>query len=684
MPPIDLSHGFNFLQQGDFAGADTFFSNVVEKNPSNADALNGLAVAKMHTASPAEALPIFRKALSSNGQNSSILNNYGVALMRSGLWHAARDVFIRSINIRAEHPDAWANLGNVNLLLQEEPHRVENPLNRALAINPQHADALEHLAKLRLAQGRHRERAAILQNLAKIQPRRGPLYYVEAARSLIAENDHDAALPLLKEAARLVPNDAGLQKFYGECLGETGHWEDARRQLRHAAGMEGGMEHWKYKHLWYCPAVFQDEDAIENYWAALETDLNAALKDRPVFDWKTLPYDGFASPYSLPHLNRSCKEVREKFAELLEASFPFESAPERADGPLRIGFLATPGQEAGFIRSTLPLAAELDPQKYQVIIIYHHSAHGGFARPGLAHVGLFAYGDDFAEAVERIRGLGCDLIHYWKAGEDLWSTFLPMCRLAGVQTTGWGTHGTSGLKQIDHYISWDAAEPENAQDFYTERLVRLPVAPGHEQANITATGINRRDLGLPAGMLYFCPHRLPKYHPAFDKALDHILSGVPDAFVMILLGGPAQQGENLRRRLADRLIPANYNRLIFISPTNTERYLRHMAVSDAVLDAPYYSGEFTGQDAISLGIPTLSLEGSLLVQRYNAARSRAMGIGELVAADMEDYIKKAIRLGKDADFREEMRKQILEKREVLHGERALVEAFSGFLDETLA
>lgn len=474
-----------------------------------------------------------------------------------------------------------------------------------------------------------------------------------------------------------------MQKLYGECLGETGHWEDARRQLRHAAGMEGGRELWKYKHLWYCPSVFSDDDAIETYWKALQEDLEAALKEKPEFDWNELPYDGFTSPYAITHLNRSCREVREKFAQLLEGAFAFDAAPERADGPLRVGFLVTPGQEGSFIRSTLPLAAELDPQKYQVIVIFHHSAHGNFVRPGLAHVGMFAYGDNFAEAVEKIRELGCDLIHYWKAGEDLWSTYFPMCRLAGVQTTGWGTHGTSGIKQIDHYISWDAAEPENAQGEYTENLVRLPVAPGHEQPDITATGVTRASLGLPSGVLYFCPHRLPKYHPDFDKTLDHILSGVPDSFVMILLGGQALQGDALRKRLSDRLIPANFNRLIFLSPMNVDRYLRHMSVADIILDAPYYSGEFTGQDAISLGIPTVGLEGGLLVQRYNAARYRAMELGELVASDMEEYIKKAIHLGKDEAYRKEVAGKIVDRRETLRNEQALVEAFSKFLDETL-
>lgn len=684
MPPIDLSHGFSFLQEGDFPKAETFFANIVEKNPSNPDALNGLAIAKMHTGNPADSLPVFRKALSANGQNPSILNNYGVALMRAGLWHAARDVFIRSINVRPDHADAWANLGNVNMLLQEEPHRVENPLNRALAINPKHADALEHLAALRALQGRHRERAVLMQNLARLQPARAPLFLFEAARSLISENDNDAALPLLKEAARLAPNDVGLQKIYGDCLGETGNWEDARRQLRHAAGMQGGNPNWKWNHLGFCPTVFADQDAIENYWTALQADLDAALDEKPAFDWQRLPEDGFSPPYGITHLNRSCRETREKFAKILASSFPFDKPPERADGPLRVGFLVTPGQEGGFARSTLPLAAELDPQKYQVILIFHHSAQHLFARPGLAHVGLFAYGDDFPETVERIRGLGCDLIHFWKAGEDPWSTFLPMCRLAGTQTTGWGTHGTSGLEHIDHYLSWDAAEPENAREHYTENLVLLPVPPGHELANITATGINRRSLGLPAGIVYFCPHRIPKYHPDFDQALDHILSGVPEAFVMLLLGGPAEQGNLLRRRLAGRLSPANYNRLIFLSPMNTDRYLRHMAVADAVLDAPYYSGEFTGQDAISLGVPTVSLEGGLLVERYNSARYRTLGLDDLVAVDPEDYIKKAIRLGKDKAFRDAMRQAILDKRETLHAERALVDAFSKFLDETLA
>src|ERR1700729_3076531 len=47
-------------------------------------------------------------------------------------------------------------------------------------------------------------------------------------------------------------------------------------------------------------------------------------------------------------------------------------------------------------------------------------------------------------------------------------------KLAPCQVAMWGSPYTTGFPNLTHYFSSDAMEPENAEEHYSEQLVRLP------------------------------------------------------------------------------------------------------------------------------------------------------------------------------------------------------------------
>jgi predicted O-linked N-acetylglucosamine transferase (SPINDLY family) len=63
---------------------------------------------------------------------------------------------------------------------------------------------------------------------------------------------------------------------------------------------------------------------------------------------------------------------------------------------------------------------------------------------------------------------------YADIGMEPFSYTLAFSRLAPVQCVAWGHPVTTGLPEIDHFLSSDLMEPPGAEAHYTERLVRLP------------------------------------------------------------------------------------------------------------------------------------------------------------------------------------------------------------------
>src|SRR5205814_6934306 len=66
-----------------------------------------------------------------------------------------------------------------------------------------------------------------------------------------------------------------------------------------------------------------------------------------------------------------------------------------------------------------------------------------------------------------------DILHYTDIGMGERSYTLAATRLAPIQCVTWGHPMTTGLPSVDYFISSEDLDAPDAQDHYTEKLVRL-------------------------------------------------------------------------------------------------------------------------------------------------------------------------------------------------------------------
>ncbi len=91
-------------------------------------------------------------------------------------------------------------------------------------------------------------------------------------------------------------------------------------------------------------------------------------------------------------------------------------------------------------------------------------------------------------------------------------------RLTPVQCNSWGHPDTSGMQTMDYYLSSDLMEPTDAEDHYTERLVRLPnLSIYYEPLDQNSPNVTRQQLGIASdAVAFWCGQSLYKYLPEFD------------------------------------------------------------------------------------------------------------------------------------------------------------------------
>ena len=650
---LDLQHEFkralSLHRAGDLSAAALIYEQILCAFPDHAGATHFLGMTHFARGDLTTALQLIERSLVIMRSNSVYWNNYGVVLLRAERPSEARSAFEHALTIRPDYADASANIGLACMQLHDQDHVVEYHLNRALAISPDHADALEHLTRLRARQHRISEVFALTK----------------------------------RRAERNLPTASELHHL-GTLAGDCCEIEDSKEYFRNASKMPGGRPEWRWKHLWYCPTFFATDSEMEEYWQNLNRDLDEAISERPRYDWRTLFSEGFTHSFNLPHLNRCCRDVLEKYEELFAPSFSFERPSYASGNRIRVGFMVTPGHENGFIRLTSGIISQLDRNRFDVVLFHHESASLRFeALFSDENVHRVPYSWNPEETVQKLRDIRCDVIYHWKVAADLWSTFLPMCGLAPRQFTSWGTHGTSGMKQIDRYISWDRAEVLDAQQHYTERLYLMRSAPFCEPIpSDLPSRATRSELGLPeTGAIYFCPHRVQKYHPIFDRYLCEILERDRTGHVVLLTGNRPDIAEKLKNRMRNAIGEPLFSRVIMLPSQSVDSYYRYLSASTVILQSPIYSGEITTVDGFLYGVPSVTQTGELLIQRYTSAFYDEAGITGLTATSREDYVSLAVRVGMDHDWRNDLSRQIATYRRRFFENRETVREWEHFLSD---
>ncbi|HEX9702203.1 MAG TPA: hypothetical protein VGA19_05080, partial [Rhodospirillales bacterium] len=275
-----------------------------------------------------------------------------------------------------------------------------------------------------------------------------------------------------------------------------------------------------------------------------------------------------------------------------------------------------------------------------------------------------------------------DVIYYPEIGMWPNTYFLAFARLAPVQVTTWGHPDTTGVPNVDYFLSPAAAEPADADGHYSERLVRFrDLITCYRRPAPPADPPDRQALGLPAdGRLYVCPQTLFKFHPSFDPVLGDILGRDP-AGIVVLIGPPAgsQQQALLHARFR-RAFPEAADRVVFLPPMPFEKYLGLLMLADAVLDLPTFSGGNSSLEAFAMGVPVVTWPGDFMRGRVTLACYRQMGIDDLVAGDAEEYVGLALRLAGDADFRAAVRAKIQANADRLFDNTGFVRELEDFLE----
>jgi predicted O-linked N-acetylglucosamine transferase (SPINDLY family) len=282
----------------------------------------------------------------------------------------------------------------------------------------------------------------------------------------------------------------------------------------------------------------------------------------------------------------------------------------------------------------------------------------------------------------QIRADNLHILVYPELGMDAPTFTMAGLRLAPIQCTAWGHPVTTGLPTIDYFLSSELMEPENAQEHYSETLVRLPnIGVAYPKPTIPPLIKSRADYNLPEdAILYLCCQAPFKYLPQYDYIFAEIALQVPHAKFLFL------RGELLKPRLdrAFTKVDLNYdNYCIFLTIPERLDYLLVNLLSDVYLDTLTWSGGNTSLEAIACHLPIVTYPGEFMRGRHTDSFLKMIDVTETIAKNEVEYIEIAVKLGRDRAWREEIKEKMKERSDRLYDDRVCVKGLEAFYQQVV-
>lgn len=239
---------------------------------------------------------------------------------------------------------------------------------------------------------------------------------------------------------------------------------------------------------------------------------------------------------------------------------------------------------------------------------------------------------------------------------------LGVCALkpAPVQVSWLGHPNTTGLPQMDYFISDHHCSPPGMVDrYFTETVWRLPrifcsYLPPEEFPPVQPAHPSRR-----GEVVFGCFTSMTKINGELIALWGRILHALPGA--RLFMKGVGLESREGRDELLDRFrrVGIPEDRLLLKGVTGTRReHLAMYELVDIALDTFPYHGTTTTCEALWMGVPVVTLAGGTHVSRVGCSLLHSVGLGDLVAETAEGYVAAAVALADDRERREFLRENL--------------------------
>lgn len=237
------------------------------------------------------------------------------------------------------------------------------------------------------------------------------------------------------------------------------------------------------------------------------------------------------------------------------------------------------------------------------------------------------------------------------------------CKPAPVQAAYLGYFDTTGMDQVDYFLTDSHMSTPESQKYHTEELMCFPQSCFCY--NLPETSLRFDIVECPAlknGYVTFGMYsNSAKINTATLRLWANIMSNLPTSRLeMIIDDGDNEAIKNiyLGQFEAEGVSPERIN---LRSKSNYGDYLKAYNNVDIIFDTYPYCGGATTCDAFWMGVPVISLVGEHHFSRVGLSLLSAVGLDYFACKDEDEYVAKATVLASKPDALNKIRVQLRQR-----------------------
>ena len=622
-----------------------------------------------------EALNAYREALALNPHHASSLFNSGHALLQLNREIEALDFYKRAYAADPANLDALCNFGTLSNAI----HQYENAIvafTELLEKNRNYRPARNNRAHAYRRLKRYSEAISDYQALVATDPQDEKAYFNLALAQLDLK-DFENALGTLTKSLAIKPDYLDALVAHGLTLYELDRYSEALKSFDQAIKLSplfgdarlnrghlrrlmndflGAIEDYDlvireglpYKYvlgdLLYCKMQICEWNGLEEIYKKIETGIQDG--------------DKVATPFALLSYGRSAA-VQKRCAEIYcQSEFHPRTdidPPEvpKAKDKIRIGYFSADFHDHATMHLMAGLFESHDRDRFEI-----YAFSFGPVKKDTMRARAEAAFDYFVEASELsdkaiallARHFEIDIAIDLKGFTTHSRAGIFSYRAAPIQINYLGYPGTMGTDFIDYIIADEIVVPDGFDQFYSEKIIRLPICyqVNDSKRQKFDIPVQRCEVGLPEDAFVFCCFNNNfKITPDVFDVWCRLLRQVNGSVLWLLADNNAAK-ENLLKEAVSRGIEPG--RLVFAQRVRPEIHLARHGVADLFLDCFPCSAHTTASDALFAGLPILTIAGETFASRVATSLLTSIGLSDMSAASIEEYEKKALVLARNPEL----------------------------------
>jgi len=715
--------GMLYYQRGEYAKAARYIQSAIEVVPNFGPIYSNLGNALDELGRFDEAIQAHRKAIELQPAYANAYLNLGNIYAKHARYAEAVELYQKAVALDPNQALAWSGLGLALIYLNRLEEATE-ALRRALSLSPQlamahlnYAHALTYMKSAKEEAVSHYRQAMLLEPHYVIaraylgnrtreitkSPSSKPVIpqpsqleaepYAYLAHAYFLQSKIPESIGALRTAIEKDPSNHEYWFDLGRILQLQGDEEEAAGCYNKAKG--GHLDTIaSIRHALNISSIADSRQKIEQSRMRISQEVEQLMEsenleiDDPYRQWGQpnffLAYQGEDDV----DIQRNVAQLYSKACKSLTWTSPHIAAwkkkPPRQR--TRIGIISMNLYNHTIGKLNKGWIERLDRERFEVVWLRIPVKDDAFSRELAQRVDRVSLipTSTLNEARHAIAAEELDILFFTDIGMDAFTYFLSYARLAPVQCVTWGHPVTTGIPNLDYFISSRHIEPEDAQSHYSEKLVLFDHLPCYYELPVVEHSKSRAELNLPDdARLYMCPQSLFKFHPDFDEVLGEILRRDDKALLVMIEGAY----KNWTKKLSDRFqkaFPDQSHKVRFLPALSYQDFLNLQRLSDALLDPPHFGGGNTTYEALSMGCPIITWPGPFMRGRVTEGCYRQMEITDLIANSREEYIEMVNKLANNAEWRESLRKKILASRGKLFNTQPAIHEFEQFFAKAVA